>query len=169
LAENWLQIAALAWKQYQTVGRGFVRFNKDGTIGYVSAAAPVLVASTGQGDRIVRDACARYRPDREIVVGGNFAQDEKALRAGKTQWFGSVVSPRFKDMLKPPDAYAEATAAEIERVGFQVLQARREQERLARMSPEERLYDQQRIEQLQRDYQMIHDLEDASGQPHPRR
>jgi hypothetical protein len=112
------------------------------------------------------------------VVGGRFARDEKAIRAEKTEWFGGVMKPRFKELLKPPEAYAKAEGDAFEEAAVRVMQQQREQERLAlldqqrvqerldRMTPEERLYDQQRIEQLQRDYQFISDLEKRSPPRH---
>jgi hypothetical protein len=178
MVEDWEWFAAFAWKGYQAAGRGFVRLNKDGTLGYLAAAAPGLIASRGPNDRIIRDACARYRPDREIVISGTFARDEKAVRAGRSELFGGVMKPRFKDMLTPPEAHAKAEGDAFEEAAVRVLQQQREQERLAlldqqrvqerldRMTPEERLYDQQRIEQLRRDYQLISELEKRSPPRH---
>jgi hypothetical protein len=116
IGERWIQTAAVAWEGYQAAGRGFVRLDEDATLIYVAAASPGILASRERITHSVRRECARYDPERELVVVAVGARDEKALRAGKVGHVWGVVTPRMGgSSLTPPEAYQVVLAVERER------------------------------------------------------
>jgi hypothetical protein len=125
MVQNWQQFASFAWDGYLKAARGFVRLNEDRAFGYVAASAPALVASREPEDRLTREKCARYQPEHEFVITGNFARDEQAMNSGEVELLIGVMRPWLQGMLAPPDAYHESVRA----IAHEVALLRTEQRR----------------------------------------
>jgi hypothetical protein len=98
IADRWPMLADLASSGYEAYGRGAVSLAKashgpDTQDVYLPAARPLFMESRDRPGPQLRRACARYRPEREIVILVRGARNDKALRNKKFGDYCGIVKP----------------------------------------------------------------------------
>jgi hypothetical protein len=126
ITEEWATIAAAAWRQYLSKGRGMVTIDfKTNDIKYLPATASQMADAQDGMTRDIRTMCQRYDPEREFVLLIKGARDVKAAREGKLEPFYSILRPPAGQPT-PREAHNAYQANSLYDAALTVLKQRRE-------------------------------------------